>query len=530
MKQITNRKSGRWSLAIAAMSLLSLPLGVAAADEIPCNGGFLIGQRCVLWEHLEHIPASPQPTDPGNLVYDFDKTYENMGEILTDEPMIEADADLGGFYMYNGNYVRLGVSYPSFVATSDDVVESQKVPYRNDPRNDKLPYNLNAVKAHDGNDLAAPNCTVCHSSVFQGKLVEGLGRNNHFVGTEASGFTLNILGIAVNSIFKGDTFIQLKHGITLLVRLFRDAALTSHLFDVFAGLGMRHDPDTLEWTGRLNGYDPDSNMKGWIDFPAWWLMKKKNALYQAGTGRGAKADHLLYMSWFSVDGIEEAENIQNNFAHLQKWIEEDVKAPKFEDFGGTIDYDLADSGKLVFLRTCAVCHGTYSENEEEETFPNFLVDLEEIGTDPYLATNNWIYPVKTWYDESWYGKRGTSTIAETNGYLAPPLDGVFITAPYFHNGSVPTLEAVLDSSKRPSSWTVNTGDDASGDNYDWEAVGWKIKTGGKLRYQLNPYTAVGLGTGRYDTGKRGNSNQGHTYGDELTEQERREVLEYLKTL
>ena len=34
----------------------------------------------------------------------------------------------------------------------------------------------------------------------------------------------------------------------------------------------------------------------------------------------------------------------------------------------------------------------------------------------------------------------------------PPLDGVWATAPYLHNGSVPTLEAVLKSSDRPALW------------------------------------------------------------------------------
>src|SRR5256885_8025425 len=39
------------------------------------------------------------------------------------------------------------------------------------------------------------------------------------------------------------------------------------------------------------------------------------------------------------------------------------------------------------------------------------------------------------------------------GYIAPPLDGIWATAPFFHNGSVPTLEGVLDSTKRPAKWT-----------------------------------------------------------------------------
>ncbi|MCG8316149.1 MAG: hypothetical protein MI976_23300 [Pseudomonadales bacterium] len=525
-------RTSKWARRPIALVVGILSVTTEANAAVPCDDGFLVanGERCVKWEHVTNIEREPQPTDPGNYFFDFDKSYENMGELQTQNPMIEPDAALGGFYMYNGDFVRLGVSYPSFVGAAGRVKSAERPPYRDDPRQRKLPYNLNAVKAADGADLAAPNCTVCHSSVVQGKLVQGLGRFNHFIGTDASGFTLNVLGIGVNSIFRGDTLDQLKHGVTLLARLFRDASLHSHLFDVFAGLGMRHDQDTLEWTGRINrlqGHNPNSGMKGWIDFPAWWLTKKKNALYQAGTGRGAKADHMLYMSWFSVDGIEEAEEIQNNFAHVQKWIEEEIEVPRYEDFGPRIDYDLASEGEPVFLRNCAVCHGTYSDNESEETYPNLLVDLEEIGTDPYLANKNWIYPVKSWWDDSWYGKRGTSSIVRTSGYVAPPLDGVFITAPYLHNGSVPTLEAVLDSSKRPEVWTSNYKDN----DYDWQAVGWKNKPlDWRPNFEVKPLTGIGIGRGRYDTRKRGNSNKGHTYGDQLTQNERRAVLEYLKTL
>lgn len=532
MKQKPNRRWGALPLALTTVSILALPTGVSAA--VSCDDGFLVsnGQRCVKWENIEAIEKSPQPTDPGNYFYTFDQSYDNYGALQFKRPMVEADAALGGTYMYGGDYVRIGVSYPSFVTASQLIelgipnAERPPAEYRNDARNRRLPYNLNAVKVGK-QDIAAPNCTVCHSSTVNGKLVQGLGRFNHFIGTDARGFTLNVLGIGVATIFRGDLLDQLDQGLTLLLRLFRDASLHSHLFDVFAGLGMRHDPDTLEWTGRLHG-NPNSGMKGWIDFPAWWLQKKKNALYQAGTGRGAKADHMLYMSWFSVDGIEEAEEIQNNFAHVQKWIETEVDVPKWEDFTKTkINASLAKAGEPVFLRNCAVCHGTYSENDANETYPNFLVDLDEVGTDPYLAKKNWIYPVKSWWDKSWYGKRGTSSIVKTNGYVAPPLDGVFITAPYFHNGSVPTLEAVLDSSKRPTVWTSNYKDN----DYDWNAVGWMNKPlDWRPNFEVKPATGIGIGRGRYDTRKRGNSNKGHTYGDQLSADERRAVLEYLKTL
>jgi hypothetical protein len=39
------------------------------------------------------------------------------------------------------------------------------------------------------------------------------------------------------------------------------------------------------------------------------------------------------------------------------------------------------------------------------------------------------------------------------GYIAPPLVGIWASAPYFHNGSVPTLWQVLDPDSRADIWT-----------------------------------------------------------------------------
>jgi hypothetical protein len=52
------------------------------------------------------------------------------------------------------------------------------------------------------------------------------------------------------------------------------------------------------------------------------------------------------------------------------------------------------------------------------------------------------------------------------GYVAQPLDCIRASAPYFHNGSVPTVYQVLNSKTRPARWT------RSGD-YDWERPGWR---------------------------------------------------------
>ena len=140
--------------------------------------------------------------------------------------------------------------------------------------------------------------------------------------------------------------------------------------------------------------------------------------------------------------------------------------------------------------------------------------MEEVKTDPYYARNfSTKMHLANWYNESWYGQsEPKSYVKPMDGYIAPPLDGVWATAPFFHNASVPTVEAVLNSKKRPTYWR-------RGDELDYEKMGWQYQ---QMTKGGNKKT--------YDTTLPGYSNEGHTYGDDFTEEERFAVIEYLKTL
>ena len=169
---------------------------------------------------------------------------------------------------------------------------------------------------------------------------------------------------------------------------------------------------------------------------------------------------------------------------------------------------------------------------------------------------------------------------KTVGYVTPPLHGVWASAPYFHNGSVPTVWQVLKPDERPAVWrrqskttpdvTVNAFETAlSGDNggYDWERLGWKHEVlvcgdGGMgvpyyhcqgpqemptelqwLLYQagggvLWPTWIVPLPVGEqgledrkiFNSNMYSKRNSGHAWTQVLTDQERLALLEYLKTL
>jgi hypothetical protein len=102
---------------------------------------------------------------------------------------------------------------------------------------------------------------------------------------------------------------------------------------------------------------------------------------------------------------------------------------------------------------------------------------------------------------------------------------VWATAPYFHNGSVPTLAGVLNSRSRPKLYTRSFKTDEA--DYDKERIGWKIT---ELKEPPSDKLPAIERRKVYDTSKPGRGNTGHTYGDKLSDDERAAVIEYLKTL
>jgi hypothetical protein len=111
------------------------------------------------------------------------------------------------------------------------------------------------------------------------------------------------------------------------------------------------------------------------------------------------------------------------------------------------------------------------------------------------------------------------------GYQAPPLDGIWATAPYLHNGSVPTVYELLSSKSRPRVFTRSYRTGA--EEYDPAKLGWKVQV---LSHGADPNAPAYEQRKIYDTTQPGRGNGGHTFGDDLTEDERMAVIEYLKTL
>jgi hypothetical protein len=210
-------------------------------------------------------------------------------------------------------------------------------------------------------------------------------------------------------------------------------------------------------------------------------------------------------------------------------------APRWPaDFFMPLEKEKVKKGEAHFQKLCVSCHKLIKTTEEA---PDLLIDLKEIGTDPQRATAvvadlpmdgtpfyKALAPVldkvtKKALDDA---KIPPDKQAEfnhgrpvewqtTRKYAARPLWGVWATAPYLHNGSVPTLyDLLLPPKDRPKTFPLGHRE------YDPVKVGYTTK----VDKVLFPF----------DTSKTGNGNAGHEYGTNLSDTERYELIEFLKTL
>ena len=259
------------------------------------------------------------------------------------------------------------------------------------------------------------------------------------------------------------------------------------------------------------------------DVPAWWLLKKKKTMYFTG---GADAHSVRSKMQFMMTPLTTKEDFSRHedaFKDINEFLMS-IEPPKYPL---SIDRALAGRGEKLFLKNCSSCHGTYGV---DWTYPNKIVPMDEIGTDPrrYAGITE---AFAEYYNQTWFAKEKVGwfksgyEISPSRGYQAPPLDGIWATAPYLHNGSVPTLYHLLNSKERPSLFTrsYKTGFD----DYDPVKVGWKFR---RPSDRLGPGVPAVERRKFYDTTQPGRSNSGHTFGDQLTDEERFAVIEYLKTL
>jgi hypothetical protein len=243
-------------------------------------------------------------------------------------------------------------------------------------------------------------------------------------------------------------------------------------------------------------------------------LKKKTALYADAGVKGDFARPIMQFTMGEPSG-EKIRSWENDFKDILAYLKS-IQPPKYPF---EIDRKLAGEGQKVFEKTCSTCHGTYGADGK---YPNMVVPIEVVGTDPTRLTKL-TKEFRAYFKRTWFAGNGAHGDDEPSGYVAPPLDGVWASAPYFHNGSVPTVYGVLTQEARPKYFSRVGGPK----EYDAKNLGLKVEalsapaakdSPGEARRRVIDTTLPGLG------------NQGHPFGFKLNDKEKRQVIEYLKTL
>lgn len=389
-----------------------------------------------------------------------------------------------------------------------------------------LPYNITLAKTRTGLEVVTTGCLMCHASKLGGQLIIGLPNPNLDFTSDGSFFGLRDLAFDGLSLFltpeenvEMARYRRVQHAETFVPRPHTIGANPADV--IFGVISAFRDKDTLAWQPTIS---PEANLDiapVWSDIPAWWNMYRRDRMFYSGFGQGAHARIMMSASLVCVEDAAEAQAIDELFPHVEAFIKS-LRPPKYTTVARrSIDSVRAARGRTLYMNTCSGCHG----DSENNVPPAPSVPQSVVGTDPAYAVNTSVQGDGTisyffdFFNESWYGQygeKGTLVRNSVPSYSPPPLGGIWATAPYFHNGSVPTLEAVLNPALRPAKYRRSF----NPDEYDFVRCGWPFQV----------VSQKGTDVTVYDSSRYGFGNGGHTFAAGLTSEQRRDLLEYLKTL
>ena len=368
----------------------------------------------------------------------------------------------------------------------------------------------------------APNCALCHT----GTIRQGApGQTQVILGMPAHQLHLQqyvdfLHACASDSrAFNSDTVMAAIEKQASLPWL--DALVYRHLIIPETGKALRALDEQFPWhseaypqpsygPGRVNTffvfqieYGLRADPIGVVDFPSVWNQAPRDGLYlhwdgnndslaernkSAAISAGATADSV---DLYSLDRVEE-------------WLKQ-LPAPKYPF---PIDDRLAAEGNPIYQAKCASCHDLAARDRIGMVTP-----IEEIGTDAHRLDSftpelvQRMNTIATGYP--WH----FTHFRKSTGYANMPLDGIWARAPYLHNGSVPNLRELLEPPPKRTKLFYR-GYDA----YDPDNVGFIFAGPEAERFGF-----------AFDTLLPGNSNRGHVYGADLSSEQKKALLEFLKT-
>lgn len=373
------------------------------------------------------------------------------------------------------------------------------------------------------------NCALCHTATYR------LGPDSpRFVVTGAPAHTFNIQQLllfltraAEDPRFNADTLLaeitretKLTFTDKLLYRFAIIPLTRKALQDQGRQLAWINRPGKPAWgPGRDDPFNlpkfmlahvPEDSTHGPADFsPVWRLDRRKQPGHLFNWGGETPAARAVLVDSSLGFGVEPNQSFETKVARLDRFLSS-LPAPAWPYPAGehAPRPDLVEAGRVIYTQQCARCHEPAGE------FCGKTIPLAEIGTDPERA-NTWSVAAADAVNQTIKNQGfDRPNLIKSDGYLATPLDGLWLRAPYLHNGSVPTLRDLLEPvAARPRIFYRGY------DLFDPVAIGF-VTSGEEAQR-----------TGwKFDVSERGNNNHGHTYGTNLLPQEKSALLEYLKTL
>ncbi|MGE0811486.1 MAG: hypothetical protein AB7N69_12865 [Immundisolibacter sp.] len=383
-------------------------------------------------------------------------------------------------------------------------------------------------KRRIGFDRVANTCAACHVASYRTQPEETptlvVAGPNHTLDLEA--FFRFLVDCARDPRFNADTLmaeIALSADLDLIDRLaYRYLIIPITKKTLIEREGQfqwlyRHDfpewgrgrDDAMNLTKYFMIRWPMDDSFGPTDMPSVWNLKKYDP--ERGHRMNFAGDShdpysVIIDSALGLMGAE-PKNQRDFLAHID-WLVDYLKNLPAPAYPFPVDSALAAQGKPLFDANCAACHASARTGT--------VVPLDEIGTDRGR--------IDTWGERAAVEankvvkdmgiERAGLVEAPLTGYVAQFLDGIWLRAPYLHNGSVPTLADLLTPpAQRPQSF--------------WR--GYDLYDPARVGFVVQGVDAQQAGTA-FDTRLRGNGNAGHDFGTTLPDADKAALLEYLKTL
>ncbi|HEY0006996.1 MAG TPA: cytochrome c [Pyrinomonadaceae bacterium] len=371
-------------------------------------------------------------------------------------------------------------------------------------------------------DRVGLNCAVCHTGTVrdtpasQPRVITGMPANR----LELENYVRFLTACATDSRFTVENVMQAieqRHHLGPIESfIYRTAIpLTREAF-IEQGNRLSFINSRPDWgPGRVDTFNPYKAIQfhwpmdqdksiGTSDYPSIWNQRPREGMQLHWDGNNTSVTERNKSAALGA-GVTPSTIDLDRLKRIEDWVL-DFKAPAYPY---AVNESLASRGEAVYQQNCASCHA-FGGAQVGQVNP-----ITEIGTDPHrldsytyiLASNqNLMYTGYPWR---------FSHFRKTNGYANMPLDGIWLRAPYLHNGSVPTLRDLLEPpDKRPKEFYRGY------DVYDQKMVGFvsNVSTEGSRQFF------------RYDTTQPGNGNGGHLYGTNLSNEDKEALVEYMKRL